>query len=233
MARLGVLRAETEEPIEVLKWLDRTLIRLVSKFADYKKEDTGSFRLSKEFSLYPQFMYHLRRSHFIQTFGASPDEITFYRCTLNRESVTNCMVMIQPALLSYTFNQTQPKPVLLDLDNMKNDVILLLDTYFQVVVWYGDHIQQWKNMGYDQQEEYASFKELLESPQEDVKMIMEDRFPVPIYFLTNPGHTKERYLKSRVNPSTHNIDIKESGHYITDDASMKLFMEHLVKIVVT
>lgn len=149
MARLGVLRAETEEPIEVLKWLDRTLIRLVSKFADYKKEDTGSFRLSKEFSLYPQFMYHLRRSHFIQTFGASPDEITFYRCTLNRESVTNCMVMIQPALLSYTFNQTQPKPVLLDLDNMKNDVILLLDTYFQVVVWYGDHIQQWKNMGYD------------------------------------------------------------------------------------
>lgn len=39
-------------------------------------------------------MYHLRRSHFIQTFGASPDEIAFKRVTLNRENVTNCLVMI-------------------------------------------------------------------------------------------------------------------------------------------
>jgi protein transport protein SEC23 len=53
MARLGCLRAENEESIEVLKWLDRTLIRLVCKFAEYKKDDPNSFRLSKEFSLYP------------------------------------------------------------------------------------------------------------------------------------------------------------------------------------
>lgn len=49
MARLGILRAENEEPIEVLKWLDRTLIRLVTKFADFKREDPASFRLNKEF----------------------------------------------------------------------------------------------------------------------------------------------------------------------------------------
>ena len=53
MARLGCLRAENEEPIEVLKWLDRTLIRLVCRFAEYKKDDPNTFRLSKEFSLYP------------------------------------------------------------------------------------------------------------------------------------------------------------------------------------
>ena len=29
MARYGVLKTETEESIEVLKWLDRSLIRLV------------------------------------------------------------------------------------------------------------------------------------------------------------------------------------------------------------
>lgn len=46
MARLGILRTETEEPIEVLKWLDRSLIRLVSKFAEYKRDDPQSFRLS-------------------------------------------------------------------------------------------------------------------------------------------------------------------------------------------
>jgi len=94
MARLGVLKAESEEPIEVVKWLDRSLIKLITKFAEYKNDDAMSFRLCKEFSLYPKFMYHLRRSHFIQTFGASPDEITFYRSSLNRENVTNCIVMI-------------------------------------------------------------------------------------------------------------------------------------------
>ena len=34
---------------------------------------------------------------------------------------------------------------MLECDSMKNNVILLLDTYFQVVVWYGDHIQKWKS----------------------------------------------------------------------------------------
>ncbi len=53
MARLAIFKAKTEEPLEVLKWLDRSLIRVVSKFADYKKDDAGSFRLGKEFNLYP------------------------------------------------------------------------------------------------------------------------------------------------------------------------------------
>ncbi len=37
MARLGVLKTEIEEPIEVLKWLDRSLIRVICRFAEYKK----------------------------------------------------------------------------------------------------------------------------------------------------------------------------------------------------
>ena len=53
MARLGCLKAESEDSVEVLKWLDRNLIRVVSKFADYKPQDVYSFRLQKEFSLYP------------------------------------------------------------------------------------------------------------------------------------------------------------------------------------
>jgi len=67
---------------------------------------------------------------------------------------------------------------------------------------------------------------------EDVKLIMEDRFPVPIFFETYIGHTKERYLKSRANPSGMNENLKESGHFLTDDASLKLFMDHLIKLSV-
>ena len=136
VARLGINKAETEEPLEVLRWLDKMLIRMVSKFASYKREDIQSFNMPKEFALYPQFIYHLRRSNFIQTVACSPDESAYYRAALVRENCTNTMVMIQPALLTYTFDDPQPQPVQLDIENMKNNVILLLDTFFHVVIWY-------------------------------------------------------------------------------------------------
>ena len=49
------------------------------KFGEYGKDDPNSFRLAENFSLYPQFMYHLRRSQFLQVFNNSPDETSFYR----------------------------------------------------------------------------------------------------------------------------------------------------------
>ena len=41
---------------DVLRWVDRSLIKLSSKFAEYRKDDPTSFRLTPEFNLYPQFM---------------------------------------------------------------------------------------------------------------------------------------------------------------------------------
>ena len=42
------------------------LIRLCQKFGEYNKDDPNSFRLPDNFTLYPQFMFHLRRSQFLQ-----------------------------------------------------------------------------------------------------------------------------------------------------------------------
>ena len=44
----------------------RMLIRLCQKFGEYNKDDPNSFRLPDNFTLYPQFMFHLRRSQFLQ-----------------------------------------------------------------------------------------------------------------------------------------------------------------------
>jgi protein transport protein SEC23 len=79
MARIAVFKTLSEEPFDILRWIDRMLIRLVAKFADYRKEDAASFRLSSHFAIYPQFMFHLRRSDFLQVFGKSPDETVFFR----------------------------------------------------------------------------------------------------------------------------------------------------------
>ncbi|GMH48282.1 hypothetical protein TrRE_jg7003, partial [Triparma retinervis] len=89
LARLAVHRSETEEVSDILRWIDRSLIRLCTKFADYQADQPNSFRLAPEFSIYPQFIFHLRRSQFLQLFNSSPDESTYYRSVLLRESTTN------------------------------------------------------------------------------------------------------------------------------------------------
>lgn len=61
MARWAVYKAENEDSFDILRWLDRKLIQLCQKFSEYRKDDSSSFRLAPNFSIYPQFMFHLRR----------------------------------------------------------------------------------------------------------------------------------------------------------------------------
>jgi protein transport protein SEC23 len=235
MARHAVYKTENEDPLDVLRWVDRMLIRLVAKFADYRKDEPSSFHLSPEFSIFPQFMYHLRRSNFLQTFNASPDETAYYRTIVGRENTNNSLVMIQPALLSYSLEGGPPQPVLLDAASLRKDVILLMDTFFHVVIWRGETIQAWYDAGYHNQEQYSNLKAMLEQPLEDVKQILGSRFPVPKLVQTNAGGSQARFLTSKVNPSnTHNTadPTNSSQVVITDDVSLKVFMEHLVRLAV-
>lgn len=65
LTRYSIFKTYSEDSMDVIRWLDRMLIKLVARFAEYKKDDPKSFKLSKEFSLYPQFMFYLRRSQFL------------------------------------------------------------------------------------------------------------------------------------------------------------------------
>lgn len=42
------------------------------------------------------------------------------------------------------------------------DVILLLDSFFHVVVWHGELIHQWREQGYHNMPEYENLKQLLQ-----------------------------------------------------------------------
>lgn len=66
MAQLAAYKAEYEESFDVLRWVDRTLIRLAAKVGSYDKDTPDSFRLPDTFIMYPQFMFFLRRSPFLQ-----------------------------------------------------------------------------------------------------------------------------------------------------------------------
>jgi len=235
MARLAVNKAETEESFDVLRWLDRMLIRLNSKFADYRKDDPSSFSLTPNFSLYPQFMFHLRRSHFFQVFNNSPDETAFYRYMLNRETVASSLIMIQPTLEAYSFTGP-PIPVLLASTSVAADRILLLDTFFTVTVHYGETIGAWRNAKYHEDPKHENFRLLLDAPKTDAKTLMEKRFPTPRYVECDQGTSQARFLLAILDPViTHNtIGTSQNGILIfTDDANLKVFMESLKKLVVT
>lgn len=233
IARIALRKLNSKPNTEVIRWIDRTLVKLVKVFASFLPDQAASFKLCKEFSLLPQFLYYMRRSPFLQTFNVSPDETSYYKSYLMRENITNSLLMIQPALLEYSFEAPESKPVLLDVLSLKNDVILLLDTYFVVLIWYGDVVTKWKNLGYQDNAEYSHFKELLGLPLEDAKMIVSSRFPAPKFVTTDYGKSQERILKARVNPSgTGNNMITESGNYLTDDASLKMFLDSMIEYVV-
>ncbi|KAH7360054.1 transport protein-like protein sec23 [Pyrenochaeta sp. MPI-SDFR-AT-0127] len=239
MSRIAVFKAEVDDGPDVLRWVDRMLIRLCSRFAEYRKDDPSSFRLEKNFTLYPQFMFHLRRSQFLQVFNNSPDETAFYRHILNHEDVSNSLIMIQPTLDSYGFDHEGGQPVLLDSQSIQSETVLLLDTFFHILIFHGETMAEWRKAGYQEQEGYENFATLLEAPKEDAKELIQDRFPLPRFIVCDAGGSQARFLLSKLNPSnTHTTGsyggVAQTAQTIfTDDVSLQTFMDHLMKLAVS
>lgn len=233
MARLAVFKTENEEVFDILRWLDRMLIRVAAKFGDYQKDDVSSFRLSANFSLYPQFMFHLRRSQFLQVFNNTPDETAFFRLMLNREGVVGSLIMIQPTLFSYSF-EGPPVPVLLDVTSIAPDRILLFDSYFYIVVHYGSTIAQWRKLGFQNDPAHENFKNLLEAPIGDAEALLVERIPLPKLIECDQHGSQARFLLAKLNPSiTHNNNQYDNQQVIfTDDVSLQVFVDHLQRLAV-
>lgn len=110
MARLAAFKADIDDGPDVLRWLDRMLIRLCQKFADYRKDDPTSFQLAGNFSIYPQFMFHLRRSQFLQVFNNSPDETTYFRYTFLAEIyIFKIFSKLAETFFSFFFSHSHPR----------------------------------------------------------------------------------------------------------------------------
>lgn len=227
VAKLAVDKAEHIKT--AIRWIDDLLIRLCIKFAWYVKDDARSFKLPAQFTYFPQFIYHLRRSQFIQVFNNSPDETAYYRHLLIKEDTTNCCIMIQPTLTAYEIDK-EPFPVLLDSVSVTADRILLLDTFFHILIYHGEIIAGWRRAGYQEQEDYKNFKDLLDRPRQDAAELLVDRFPLPRFIDTEAKGSQARFLFSRLNPSKS--EYTGGVTVLTDDVSLQDFVDYLIKLVV-
>lgn len=79
IARMAVWKSVSEEGGDALRWLDRKLIALCTRFGDFRHDDPSSFRLAPQFAIFPTVMFYLRRSQFMHVFNNSPDETAFHR----------------------------------------------------------------------------------------------------------------------------------------------------------
>ncbi|EGW29961.1 uncharacterized protein SPAPADRAFT_144148 [Spathaspora passalidarum NRRL Y-27907] len=235
----------------LLKQLDQLLVDFCARFAVYTMAQPESFRLSSIYNLLPQFIYHLRRSPFINVFGNSPDETSYIRHLFMHEDTSNSLIMVQPTLLSYDINDwndenTEPIPVMLDSLSLGPSKILLLDTFFQILIYHGSQIAAWRNAGYHEQADFAYFKDFLEAPKQEAMILLMDRFPLPRFIDCDENGSQARFLMAKLNPSTNyasNVNqfvgggvggTSSSSPYdvLTDDLNLQTYMEHLQRLVV-
>eukprot|EP00760_Papus_ankaliazontas_P029992 PhM_4_TR456/c0_g1_i1/m.31195/K14006/SEC23; protein transport protein SEC23 len=239
VARLCAFKTETMPMFDVLRWLDRHLIRFVSKFAEYNKDDPSSLRLNQRLSFFPVFMYHLRRSPYLQYFNSSPDETAYYRTHLFRANLRDSMLMIHPTLHSYTMTEA-PRPVPLDESVIQAENVLVLDTFFEVLIHHGDTIAAWIQQGYEQKEEFAHFKAFLDDARQKAREMAADRQPTPIVIECARGSPPARILLNKINPSKAKTSKDTTATYgrspdellWTDDVTLQKFTDHLKKVAV-
>jgi protein transport protein SEC23 len=234
IARHAMWAVQNEEVADVVHDIDRMLIRFCRAFGTYQKANAVSFELPENMNFLPGFLYHFRRSPFLSTFNSSPDETTSLRHSLLTEDVTNSLFMIQPALVKYLLNG-DPRPVQLDTASLQSDSVLLLDTFFRVLVWHGSKIVAWRNQGYHEQEEYTHLKRLLEDPRTEAETLVGERFPSPSLVMCDQGGSLERYLLARCNPSESQFDVvygTRTESLSTDEPSLDKFLQKLKEMAV-
>ncbi len=69
------------------------------------------------------------------------------RHVLNSEECSNALLMIQPSLVAFRLDGTD-EAVLLDSASIQPDVVLLMDSFFHIVIYAGDNIAKWRKAGY-------------------------------------------------------------------------------------
>ena len=93
--------------------------------------------------------------------------------------------------------QGPPTPCLLDAASVRPDTILLLDTFFQVVIFHGETIAAWREQKYHEREEHEAFRVLLGAPTDDAQIILDSRFPVPRYITCDQHKSEARFVMAR------------------------------------
>ncbi|KAI5132907.1 protein transport protein SEC23 [Nematocida ausubeli] len=227
------INADNGDGIDVIRQADRCLIRFMQRFCTFEKDSASSIRVPGTVSFFPEFLFFLRRLPALHTDGLSLDEVAYQRAILLNEDSPSTMCIIRPPLVAFHYTGER-YPVELDSRSLKSDVALLVDTFHDVAIWYGENIAAWVKSGIKDDPEYWFFKDMLESLEKEAKAIVDKRLPVPKLTKCDQYSSQERILLCKVNPasSVANSMSGEGQTIVTEDIDFARFYEYLIKLVV-
>ncbi|KAH9385481.1 protein transport protein SEC23 [Nematocida major] len=228
------VNADNGDGVDVIRQADRCLIRFMQRFCQFEKDSASTIRVPPSMSFFPEFMFFLRRLPALHTDGLSLDEVAYQRTILLTEGSSSTMCIIRPSLVAFHYTGER-SPVELDSRSLKQDVALLVDTFHDVVIWYGENIASWIKAGIKENPEYWFFKDMLESLEKEANEIVEKRLPVPKLTKCDQYSSQERILLCKVNPasSVANSVSGEGQTIVTEDIDFARFYEYLIKLVVS
>ncbi|KAG8347415.1 hypothetical protein TRVL_01742 [Trypanosoma vivax] len=239
---ISLLEKHPSKWSDAKRWLDTVLVQFVRRYGTFTPGAPETVRLRPCCSLFPSFVFNLRRSEYFMVLNISPDETTFKRHWLMRESVDNCVLMIQPTLHSYDIDCPSATAVPLDSCSLRPDNILLMDAFFNIHIMWGTTVFAWIQAKYHENPEFAHFAQLLDLVENDAGALLDSRQPYPRFSRTDANGSEARHIKTRMNPATTHHSSSggavagssdQSGIIYTDDASIMKFMESLKQAVVS
>ena len=88
-------------------------------------------------------------------------------------------------------------------------------------------------LNYQNDPEYENIKLMLDNPIDYAQSIISDRMPVPRFISADYASGQERLIKSTLDPNLGGAQGLKEGYFVSDDVSLKTFMEFLIKKAVT
>lgn len=192
-----------EQVLDLETSIDKHLIKFTRKYANYTKNNPDSVTFTPSFSEYVKFVFFLRRSVVVQSEGISFDEFAYFKYLLYKLSIEDALKLIKPMLVQFHY-QGSVNEVPLDLSSLNSQSMLVLDSFHDILLWYGQDVQEWIKQNLQDKPEFSFFKESLESAKVYAGTLKEERLPTPQYNETAAGKSKERVLLTYVNPGGSN-----------------------------
>lgn len=171
---------------------DEQFIQLFKSFGTYIPKEPGTFALPANFKLLPVIWYHLQTAPICLLSNKTPDEWCYYALSYMHSDLQDSMKIVYPLLLEYSMDGTSQE-VPLTSQSIKQQSILLMDSFFHLVVHHGDTVRDWKGMDLDKVE-YQQFYSMLEAPKE----YKVDRLPLPRYVECDEGDSQSRFLRAKL-----------------------------------
>ena len=230
-AQRNLHHCELSRPGKSAQWLDALLIDFCKSCTDNKRD----------FTLFPgleevvRFSYHLRRSLLLRPDDATPDEATLFALLVNRASVENTCVLVQPVLTVFEVGE-EVAAVELDAKELRSNRVLVLDCVKTFLVWKGSEVVLWEKEGLLDSDDGKELKKVLEEARRHVAAVRAQRTLLVAEVLEcGQGTSKGRVLLSKLNPSVTHKDIgadKDSDEVVfTESVSWETYKESLLKVV--